>query len=206
MLPASPMSPLPLTTPARLSVPFWPAPRHGRLSEGFPHRTAIWPATAERSSRCRTSVRFQTKRLELFGCWFGAGRIVSPVEVSGDRQAGLSSGGANEVQDLLITVEWFACPVLGDLRKEAVFNGVPFGSASRVVGNGESQTERIGQLRLELGFPGAATIAIAAAGVAQNEELPGAWIAARSLLAPPMRDGVGREGGCVMRDTHHDGP
>jgi len=151
-------------------------------------------------------VRFQTKRLELFGCWFGAGRIVSPVEVSGDRQAGLSSGGANEVQDLLITVEWFACPVLGDLGKEAVFNGVPFGSASRVVGNGESQTERIGQLRLELGFPGAATIAIAAAGVAQNEELPGAWIAARSLLAPPMRDGVGREGGCVMRDTHHDGP
>ena len=151
-------------------------------------------------------MRLQAKRLELFGRWFGTGTIVAAVEVSGDRQAGLSSGGANEVQDLLITVEWFACPVLGDLRKEAVFNGVPFGSASRVVGNGESQTERIGQLRLELGFPGAATIAIAAAGVAQNEELPGAWIAARSLLAPPMRDGVGREGGCVMRDTHHDGP
>ena len=33
---------------------------------------------------------------------------MAPVEVSGDRQAGLSSGGANEVQDLLITVEWFA--------------------------------------------------------------------------------------------------
>jgi len=46
--------------------------------------------------------------LELFGRWFGAGGIVAPVEVSGDRQAGLSSGGANEVQDLLITVEWFA--------------------------------------------------------------------------------------------------
>src|ERR1019366_6026971 len=49
-------------------------------------------------------------------------------------------------------------------------------------------------------------LSIAAPGVAQNEELPGAWIAARSLLAPTMRDGVGREGGRVMRDTHHDGP
>jgi hypothetical protein len=57
--------------------------------------------------------------------------------------------------------------------KRGVLNGVPFGSASRVMCNGESQTERIGQLRLEFGFPGAATSAIAAAGVAQNEELAG---------------------------------
>ena len=59
--------------------------------------------------------------------------------MSGDRQAGLSSGGSNEVQNLLIAVEWFAGPVLGDFGKEAVLNGVPFGSASGVVGNGESQ-------------------------------------------------------------------
>ena len=86
----------------------------------------------------------QAKRLELFGRWFGAGRIVAAVEVSGNRQAGLSSGGADEVQDLLITVEWFAGPVLGDLRKETVLNGIPLGSACRVVGNRESQAERIG--------------------------------------------------------------
>ena len=86
----------------------------------------------------------QAKRLELFGRWFGAGRIVAAVEVSGNRQAGLSSGGADEVQDLLITVEWFAGLVLGDLRKETVLNGIPLGSACRVVGNRESQAERIG--------------------------------------------------------------
>ena len=146
-------------------------------------------------------MRLQSKSLDLFGRRFGAGRIVAAVEVSAYRQAGLSSGGSNEVEDLLVTVEWLAGPVLGDLGKETVLNGVPFGSTSRVVGNGESQTERIGQLRLEFGFPVAATIAIATAGVAQNEELPGAWIADRSLLAPPMRDGVGSKGGCVMRDT-----
>ena len=87
-----------------------------------------------------------------------------------------------------------------------MLNGVPFGSASRVVGNGESQTERIGQLSLEFSFPGAATVAIAAASVAQNEELPGAWIAARSLLTPPMRDGVGGKGGCIVRDAHDGRP
>jgi hypothetical protein len=151
-------------------------------------------------------VRLQAQSLELRGRWFGSGGIVSTVEVSGHRQAGLSSGGANEVEDLLVTFEWFAGPVLGDLGKQTVLNGVPFGSASRVVGNSESQTKRIGQLRLKFCFPGAATIAIAAACVTQNEELPGAWIATRSLLAPPMRDGVGCKGGGVVRDAHHDRP
>jgi hypothetical protein len=76
-------------------------------------------------------MRLQTKRLELFGRWFGAGRIVATVEVSGNRQAGLSSGGADEVQDLLMAVEWFASPVFGDLGKETVLNGIPLGSACR---------------------------------------------------------------------------
>ena len=64
----------------------------------------------------------------------------------------------------------------------------------------------IGQLRLELGFPSTATIAVTAAGIAQNEELSGAWITEQSLLAPPMCDGVSRDGGGVMGDADHDGP
>ena len=82
-------------------------------------------------------MRLQTKRLKLFGRWFGAGSIVATVEVSGDGQAGLSSGGTNEVENLLIAVERFAGPVLGDLRKETMLDGVPFRSSGRVVGNGE---------------------------------------------------------------------
>ena len=39
-----------------------------------------------------------------------------------------------------------------------------------------------------------------------DEELPGAWIADRAFLAPPMRNGVRRKGGSVMRDAHHDRP
>jgi hypothetical protein len=63
----------------------------------------------------------------------------------------------------------------------------------------------IGQLRLELGFPGAATTAVTAAGIAEDEELSGAWITEQSLLAPPMSDGVSGEGRCVMGDADYDG-
>ena len=79
----------------------------------------------------------QTQRLELFGCWLGAGRIVATVEVSGDGQAGLSSGGTKEVENLRIAVERFTGPVLGDLRKETMFDGVPFRSSCGVVRDGE---------------------------------------------------------------------
>lgn len=149
-------------------------------------------------------MRFQSKGLKLFGCRFRTGGIVATVELSSDRQAGFRSGGSDEVKDLLIAVEWFACPVFGDFGKETMFNGVPFGSARRVVRHGKGQTEGVGQLRLELRFPGAATSAIAATGVAQDEELPGAWIAGRAFLAPPMRNGVRGKGGSVMRDADHD--
>jgi len=144
--------------------------------------------------------------MKLFGCGFCAGWIVATVEVSVDRQAGLSSGGANEVEDLLIAVEGFASPVLGDLREETMLDRVPFRSYGRVVGDGKCQAVGIGQLGLEFCFPSAATLAVTAAGIAQDEELPGAWIAERSLLAPPMCDCVSSKGRCVMRDADHDGP
>jgi hypothetical protein len=57
-------------------------------------------------------VRFQSKGLKLFGCRFRTGGIVATVELSGDRQAGIGSGGSDEVEDLPIAVEWFAGPVL----------------------------------------------------------------------------------------------
>ena len=46
--------------------------------------------------------------LKLFWCRYGAGQIVPTVEMSTDRHAGLSSGGTNEVKDLVVAVERFA--------------------------------------------------------------------------------------------------
>jgi hypothetical protein len=86
-------------------------------------------------------VRLDAKGLKLFGSRFCAGWIVATVEVSGDRETGLSSGGANEAEDLLVAIERFAGPVFGDLREETMLDGVPFRSARRVVGDGERQAE-----------------------------------------------------------------
>src|SRR5258707_5633607 len=86
-----------------------------------------------------------------------------------------------------------------------MLDGVPFRSSRGVVGDGEGKAVGIGQLRLELGFPSAATIAVTATGIAQDEELTGAGIAEQSFLAPPMSDGMSREGGGVMGDADHDG-
>ena len=51
-----------------------------------------------------------------------------------------------------------------------MLDGIPFGSTGWIVGNGEDQAEGVGQLRLEFCFPGTATTAVAATGVAQNED------------------------------------
>jgi hypothetical protein len=143
--------------------------------------------------------------LKLFRCRYGAGQIVVTVEMSTDRHAGLSSGGTNEAEDLLIAVEGFASPVFGDLGKETMHDRVPFGSTGGVVGDGESKAVGIGQLGLEFCFPSATTITVTAAGIAEYKKLSRARIAKRSLLAPPMSNGVSGEGGCVMGDAHHNG-
>jgi hypothetical protein len=142
--------------------------------------------------------------LKLFGCGYGAGRIVATVEMSIDRQAGLSSGGTNEAEDLLIAVERFASPVFGDLGEETMLDGVPFRSTGGVVGDGESEAVGIGQLGLKFCFPGTAPIAVTTTGITEDKELPGAGIAEPSLQAPPMSDGVSREGGRVMGDPEDD--
>jgi hypothetical protein len=84
-------------------------------------------------------VRLDANSLKLLGSRFCAGWIVVTVKVSGNGQAGSGFGGANEAEDLLVAVERLAGPVFGDLREEAVLDGVPFGSARRVVGDGKCQ-------------------------------------------------------------------
>ena len=148
----------------------------------------------------------EAKGLKLFGRRFSAGRIVATVEVSGDRQTGLGSGGANEAEDLLVAVERFAGPVFGDLGEEAMLDGVPFGSARRIVGHGEGQAEESASGDWSSVFQARRPTAIAAAGVAQNEELAGTWIARAPFLLPPMRNGVSGKGGCVVRDADRDRP
>lgn len=69
----------------------------------------------------------EAKPLQLFRRGFNAGRIVAAIQVGGDRQARLGSGGADEAEDLLVAVERLPRPVFGDLREETMLDGVPRG-------------------------------------------------------------------------------
>ena len=106
-----------------------------------------------------------------------AGWIVSAVEVGRHRQTSLGSGGTKEVENFLIAVQWLGGPVLGDFGKQAMFDGIPFGSASWIVGYRHGEIEGVGELRLEFGLPGMAPTTIAATGVGEDEELASATVA-----------------------------
>ena len=107
----------------------------------------------------------------MIRCGFETARIVSTVEISSDLKSGLGLGGAGIVEDLLVRIQRFARPVAGDFGEEAMLDGVPFGSTGGIVGHGYGQGKGVGQLRLELGFPGVTAATVATAGIGQNEQL-----------------------------------
>ena len=100
-----------------------------------------------------------------------AAGIVAAVEIGGNLEAGLGPGGASLVEDLLVGIQGLARPVARNLGEEAVLNGIPFGGAGGIVGHGEGERIGVGQLGLDLGFPGVTAATVAAAGIGQNKQL-----------------------------------
>lgn len=126
---------------------------------------------------------------------------MSAVEASRHGQTSLGRGCTKDVKNLLIAIERLCGPVLGDLRKQAMFDRVPLGSASRIVSHRHGEIEGISELRLELSLPGMAVTTIAATGVGENQELAGAAVAKRTFPFPPAGDGMSGEGGGIVRNS-----
>src|SRR3954471_15309997 len=70
--------------------------------------------------------------------------------------------------------------------------------------NGYGEPKPVAELALQFGFPGPGTAAVAAAGVGQDQQLATAMVAIAAVALPPTGDGVGGEGGRVVRDAHED--
>ena len=127
------------------------------------------------------------------------------VEVSRYRQPGSGAGVADEVEDFGVTVKRLGGPVFGDFGEQAVLDGIPFGSAGGVMSNGDGEPKAVAELTLKLGFPGASTATVAAAGIGKDEQLSfAALVAIRAVALPPASDGVGGEGCRVMRNAYKD--
>src|SRR6266566_9917874 len=84
-----------------------------------------------------------------------------------------------------------------------MLDGIPLGSTGGIVSNGDGQGKGVGQLGLELGFPGVTAATVAAAGISQNEQLVGTAIAGGTFLVPPMSDGMSGKGGSVVGNADH---
>jgi hypothetical protein len=93
---------------------------------------------------------------------------VPAVEISRKAKAGLGLGGAGVVEDLLLGIQWFACPISRDFGKQAMLDGIPLRRAGRVVGYGYSQGEGIGELELNFRFPGITAAAVTAPSIGEN--------------------------------------
>jgi len=139
----------------------------------------------------------------LLRCGFETARIETTVEVGGDLKSGLGLCGASVVEDLLVGIQRLSGPVSRDFGKEAVLDGIPFGSTGGIVSHRYSQSKGVGQLGLDLGFPGVTAATVAAAGIGQNEQLAGTGIAGGTFLVPPVSDGMSGKGGSVMGNADH---
>ena len=130
---------------------------------------------------------------------------MTSIQIGGDSQSGFRRSRADEVQHLLIAIEGLTGPVFGDFGKESMLNGIPLGSASGIVSDGDLEVESIGELRLDFGFPGAATTAVAAASVGENEQLTGLSVLNGSFPLPPVSDSMSSESGSVVRNADDNG-
>ena len=85
-----------------------------------------------------------------------------------------------------------------------MLDGIPFGSASRVVSDRSGDAECVAQPGLNFDLPGPGTATVAAARVCQNQEPGSTAMPARSLAFPPGGNGMSGEGWSVVRDADAD--
>ena len=81
-----------------------------------------------------------------------AGGIGVLIELAANREAGLGGRRGDQLDDDLVADEWFAAPIAGDEREQAMLDLVPLACTGRQVTHGDGNGEFIGQL-LQLDLP-----------------------------------------------------
>src|ERR1035437_5194659 len=88
------------------------------------------------------------------------------------------------------------------MGEQTMLDGIPFGSSSRVVSDGDGDAKLVTQLGLEFCFPGPGTAIVAATRVGKNQEFGRSAMETSPLIFQPGDDRVGGEGSCVVGDTN----
>jgi len=152
----------------------------------------------------KDAVRQEWQTLHLRRGRFDAFRVVGLHDRSSDAEAGLTLGGAKEVQHFLQRIQRLACPVLGDLAEETVRDRVPLGCTGRVVADCDLDRMRQAEFGEQTVLPCSTARAVAASSVGEDEQLVGLGVVVASIGLPPAGDAVGCEGGRIMGYTDED--
>src|SRR6185295_3537418 len=91
---------------------------------------------------------------------------------------------ADEADDGLERSKRLASPIDRDEREESVLDLVPLAGPWRIVADVDDQLKLVGE-SLQLGFPHARAVPVAASGIGGDEELASPGIARRTHSQPP---------------------
>ena len=120
----------------------------------------------------------KAKPSPLLDAWCKASMVRCTIQVGVYLQAGLRLGGADELEDLLVTGQRLTRPVFRDFRKQPVLHRIPFGSSGGIVGHGNSKVKTIAELFLDFCFPRVTAAGVTTARVGQDQETARPGIAA----------------------------
>jgi len=135
--------------------------------------------------------------------YFDSERVGPLVQLSGDREAGLSCRAAKEGQHGFESAQRIACPIGTDMVEQTMFYRVPLRCSRGIVADGDFQAVLVGPA-LQLPFPQSRTTTVAAARIGGNQQPLRLGKPAAASGSPPTSNRRHGEGGCVARrsDTH----
>ncbi len=113
------------------------------------------------------------------------------VEFAANGQACGGRGVGDEVDDGLVSFEWPSAPVVGDSRKEPMFNLVPFTGSGWVVADGDVESGFLGQSG-EFEFPQPGAVSVGSATVGGDEDPAGVGVLFPADSTPTPRFRLGR--------------
>ena len=129
--------------------------------------------------------------------------IFSGVQLGLTTKTGGRGCGPNMVEYRFVTIKWLTSPIGTDQIEHAMFNRVPFGSAGRIMGDGDNQAKFIGQ-ELETHFPNPTSVAIGATTVSFNQQILLVRIEQLSYHQPPHPNGGDSKLWGIVRSPERD--
>jgi len=112
---------------------------------------------------------------------------------------------ADQIDHDLAAGQGASAPVVGDVAEHPMFDRVPLAGSGWKVTDLDRDAELIGQL-LQLAFPQADPIPVAAATIRRNQHAAGRGIAGMTHFFPPAPDAFDGEFGGVVIDPNADPP